>query len=734
MDGWSVQVIAAEFSELYNAALEKRKPILPELKIQYVDYAIWQQALFTNDVSIQNQIAFWKENLKNKPDILNFPTDYDRPEILSFNGEIINFKIHKEEALKLRDLGRSSDATLFMTFMAAFQILLYRYSLQEDILVGIPIANRNNKQIENLIGFFVNTLVIRGRISEDLTVRDFIRQIRQTSLAAYGNQDVPFEYLVEHLEVVRRINQNPIFQVMLAFNQENNLNESPDDTSILNGLHLKRIETEYHTSQFDLTFHVFPQKNGEIDCSLEFSTNLFKRQTIQRMTKHFKNTIENMILYPDHLVTHLPMLTKEEVEAQLYTRNKMEIFFQKDKLFLHLFDEQVEKIPENIAVQFGDKKLTYKELDQKSNQIAWHLKELNAGQDIPIIIYLKRSLDLITAMVGVMKSGSAFLPIDSDYPVKRLKTIIEDIHAPILITQKSLKERLKHIYDRDMVVIDDSETKQIISSQSVRPLKDNIAKHNLAYIIYTSGSTGNPKGILQKHETLSHFLQSMQERIQITEHDIVLQHTTITFDISVEEIFHTLMKGAKLSILEPGMEKFADAIIEHIRNNGCTVLHTVPSMMKGILEIVEKKELAGLPLNKVLVGGEALTIDLVEKFYNHLPKAVLYNVYGPAEAPYTTTWKCENNKSQKTMPIGKQLPHLSLYILDKNRQLIPEGIAGEVWVGGTGLAIGYTDEKLTKERFLENSFLTEEEKVRKKIQNVTSQKVCGRKDATMPRQ
>lgn len=717
VDGWSQQIMLQEFSELYNSFVEHRGSRLAHLDIQYVDYVFWQKSQFESGNALQAQVEYWKNQLKNRPEQLILPTDRKRPEVLSFRGKIQNFYLEFEEVEKIQRLGRTCDATLFMTLMAAYQILIYRYSLQEDILIGIPIANRKNRQIENLIGFFVNTLVIRGRISHNMTIKEFISQIRKTSLEAYNNQDVPFDYLVDQLDVERRLNRNPVFQAMLAFNQEHYSDRDKRNNLSLSKIETTRIEASYNTAQFDITLHLFPWENGRLKCTLEYATDLFEEFTIKRMIRHFNQILKGMIMEPETEIGGIPLLSEDEIFAQTVERNKPSSTIDNEITFISEFEKIVRRLPGKKAVECQKQHLTYKSLNEKSNRWAVYLRELGVSKNTPVIIHSERSIDLIPVFIGTIKAGGAYLPIDANYPLSRIRDILSDIDIPVLITTNKLVGPLKDIYGGSLVIMDNPDIQKALESKSDQDSGYPIEKNDMAYIIYTSGSTGKPKGIKQKHETLSHFLQGMQERIDLSENDRAIVHTSITFDISVEEIFHTLMTGGTLSILAPGKEKFADAMIDHIIESQCTVLHTVPSMMQAMLDVMKINTITSLPLKKVLVGGEALTNDLVNRFYDVFPDTELFNVYGPAEAPYTTTWLCRKNHTEREIPIGKQLPHLQVYILDEHMQLVPEGVCGELWAGGTGLAIGYTNDGLTQEKFIENPLLTEQERNLKKSRN-----------------
>ncbi|MBD2510596.1 non-ribosomal peptide synthase/polyketide synthase [Nostoc muscorum FACHB-395] len=691
-DGWSIGVFALELQALYNAYSQSQpSPLLP-LTIQYADFALWQRQWLQGEV-LNSQLSYWKQQLANAPTFLPLPTDRPRPAVQTFNGAYQEFTLSGELTQRLVQLSQKQGVTLFMTLLAAYNTLLYRYTGQEDILVGSPIANRDRTEIEGLIGFFVNTLVMRTEISGDRTFNELLPRIREMALSAYAHQDLPFEMLVEALQPERDLSHTPLFQVMFV------LNNAPTSEVELTGLSVSELPIESAIAKFDLTLGMQNTNNGLVGW-WEYNTDLFDSSTIKRMTGHFVTLLEAIVANPQERISQLPMLTASEQQQLLVEWNDTQVDYPQDKCIHHLFEEQVERTPDAVAVVFENQQLTYHELNCRANQLAHYLRSLGVSADVLVGICVERSLEMVVGLLGILKAGGAYLPLDPEYPQDRLSFMLEDAQVSVLLSQQQLVEKLPEHQAR--VVCLDTDWQIIPQSNQQNPIA-GVQATNLAYVIYTSGSTGKPKGAINTHLGICNRLLWMQQAYQLTEIDCVLQKTPFSFDVSVWEFFWPLLTGARLVVAKPGGHKDSGYLVNLILEQQVTTLHFVPSMLQIFLEEQGLKDCSSL--KQVICSGEALPKELQERFFACLG-CQLHNLYGPTEAAIDVTfWECQPESNLKTVPIGRPISNTQIYILDQNLQPVPVGVPGELHIGGAGLAKGYLNRpELTQEKFIPNPF------------------------------
>ena len=691
-DGWSIGIFIQELSSLYQAFIKGEASSLGQLPIQYADFAVWQRQYLTDEV-LSNQLDYWKQQLSNAPDLLQLPTDYPRPTVQTYQGRTVRFSLNTDLTTKLQTLSRNSSTTLFMTLYAAFSTLLYRYSGQSAIVIGSPIANRNRSEIEPLIGFFVNTLVLRTSFENNPSFKELLAQVRETTLNAYEHQDVPFEQVVEALQPQRDLSHSPLFQVMFV------LQNTPMADVELPGVTLSPMELESTIAKFDLTLSMTETDQGWVG-EWKYNTDLFKGETIERMVAHFQNLLEAIVENPSENVGNLNLLCESELHQLLVEWNDTATVYPKDKCIHLLFEEQVEKTPDAVAVVFEEEQVTYKQLNQRANQLAHHLQSLGVKPEVLVGICVERSIEMVVGLLGILKAGGAYVPLDPSYPQERLSYMLADSGVGVLVTQSSLLEfipennALKVCLDSDWVRIE---------QQSQENLDVGVNSGNLAYVIYTSGSTGKPKGAMNTHKGIRNRLLWMQETYQLTSRDHVMQKTPFSFDVSVWEFFWPLITGARIVVAKPEGHKDSTYLVNLISTEQITTIHFVPSMLQVFL--LEPNLENCSCLKRVFCSGEALPVELTQRFFSKL-SCELHNLYGPSEAAIDVTfWQCQPQENLQIVPIGRPIANTKIYILDKQLQPLPIGVAGEIYIGGDGLARGYLNRpELTQEKFILNPF------------------------------
>jgi len=686
-DGWSMGVFIRELAALYQAFSAGQPSPLEELSVQYADYAAWQREWLSGAV-LEEQLDYWQRELGDAPTVLQLPTDRPRGAVQSPRGSRHLFELSAELTESLQALSRRQGATLFMTLLAAFQTLLSRYSGQEQVCVGTPIAGRNRSQLEGLIGFFVNTLVLRGDLSGNPRFEEFLGRVRQTTLDAYAQQDLPFEQLVDHLQPERDLSRTPLFQVMFAFQ-----NTPMQDVEVAD-LSFSTLAAETGTAKFDLTL-TMNETEGGLRGSIEYSTDLFDRSTIERMTEHFRQLLKAMADDPTQRVSELPLLNEQERRQILIDWNATDQSYPRGECIHELFAERAAGQPDAIAVVFGDNRLTYRQLDEQSNQLAHHLRSLGVGPDVLVGIYSQRSMKLVVGLLGILKAGGAYVPLDPSFPQQRIEWMLEDTQAPVLLVQDSLLERLPEYPGK--VVRQDADWETIARQPAQRLEKVTGAEH-LAYVIFTSGSTGRPKGVMIPHRALVNFLCSMQREPGLELSDVLLSVTTFSFDIFGLELHLPLFVGATVVVADD--ETASDAVLlqQELERCEATVMQATPATWRMLLQ-ANWPGRSGL---KMLVGGEALDAQLARELLKR--GDTLWNLYGPTE---TTIWSTARRipRDFEKISIGRPIGNTQIYILDERMEPVPVGVRGDLYIGGDGLARGYLNRpELTDEKFIAAPF------------------------------
>ncbi len=691
-DGWSTGVLLREISAWYTTYSGQGDSSLPELPIHYTDYALWQRDHLQGDV-LEKQLAYWKEQLAGAPAVLELPTDHPRAATKHSSGgrQAINFPLALQESLKA--LSQQENTTMFMTLLAAFKTLLYRYTAQENVVVGSPVANRSRVEVEPLIGFFVNTLVLHTDLSGNPTFRDILARVREVALGAYAHQELPFEKLVEELQPERNLHINPLFQVMFI------LQDGTNRTLSLPGLTTDILPRKIGTEQFDLTLSIHESATG-LTGYLTYNADLFEATTIERMVGHFQTLLEGIVADPNQLIAQLPLLTASEREQLLVTFNATEAPRQVDQCLHHLFEAQVVRTPQAIAVVSGNEQLTYEALNQRANQLAHYLTKRGVGPETLVAICMDRSLEMVIGLMAILKAGAGYVPLDPTYPADRLAFIVNDAQAPILLTQHKLIDRLPPS-EAQIIELDTDNAAILQEPQTNVP--SEVSGHNVAYVMYTSGSTGVPKGVVVLHRGVCNYLLWRQSYFPLNETDRALQKTSFSFVDSVWELFEPLMVGAQLIMAEPNRHQDTNYLVKFIIEQKITAVDFIPSLLHLFLEEPDVAQCTSL--RRVTTGSETVTVDLQTRFFTHL-NAGLYNLYGPTEASIATTcWTCQPDDDRRSVPIGRPIANSQIYLLDKYLQPAPLGFPGEVHIGGRGLARGYLNQPdLTAEKFIRHPF------------------------------
>jgi amino acid adenylation domain-containing protein len=690
-DGWSMGILQREMMNFYQGFAAGRPVELPELAIQYADFALWQRNRFMGE-ELQDQINYWKEKLRGAPPTLDVPTDWPRPDDPKHPGSGLQTLIHPAVVRQIADFSQREEATLFMTLVAAFKLLLFRYTGQKDIVIGMPIANRNHRQIEPLIGFFVNTLALRTMLSPEESFVELVRSVRQTLLESYSNQDLPFEKLVEELQPKRLKTRPPLFQVM--FVQQNTVGENAS----LEGLKINSYEANFSMrANFDLSMAAQETKNGLL-VTLTYDAELYARSTIEQMLRHYNQLLTAAMKDPGQSLFRIALLGPADF-ARISEWNATAVHYP-SALYIHdCIEQQAGLHPTSPALIFGEQACSYRQMDRRANQLARRLIQLGAGPEKRVGICLERSPDLVITLLAALKTGSAYVPFDPAYPSDRLGFMFDDAKVAVLVTVSSLLPQLP-VFGGAVLCLDRDVGEK---EEADRPPKVFVGDDSAAYMIYTSGSTGRPKGVVNTHGAIRNRLLWMQEYFQLKESDRVLQKTPATFDVSVWEFFWPLMFGATLVIARPGGHRDPDYLAELIQNEKITTIHFVPSMLESFLQASKARHCKSL--TRVICSGENLNIELQQKFFSLLP-AGLYNLYGPTEASVDVTCHaCERESRRFVVPIGVPIANTQMHVLDAWLQPVAPRVVGELYIGGIGLARGYHDRpELTAEKFLPDPF------------------------------
>ena len=686
-DGWFLNIFISELSTLYSSFCEGKLSLLSELPIQYGDFAYWQRQYFQGE-NLQHQVNYWKQKLAEISPLLELPTDRPRPPIQTFSGDFEELFISQELTQQLKDLTQKSGATLFMTLLSAFAILLYRYSGQNDIVIGSPIANRNRSELEGLIGFFVNTLALRIQLNDSPTFLELLEQVKQTSLDAYEHQDLPFEKLVEELQPERNLSYPPIFQTLFT------LQNYPMSKLKLPGLTLTMSGREEAVAKFDLSLEITEIDEAlahtlERDCepglgtTWEYNTDLFDSATIIRMKQHYLTLLEAIVANPQQKVDQLPILTADEKQQILVDWNNTQKEYPKDLCIHQLFENQVAKTPDAVAVKFAETELTYAELNNRANKLAHYLQSLGVKPEVLVGIYINRSLDMLVGLLAILKAGGAYVPLDPIYPRDRIKYMLDDAQVQVLLTESKLKANLDFYTGKTVCI--DTNWRDIAQEKQDNPIT-KVKPNNLAYTIYTSGSTGKPKGVQITHQAVVNFLTAINQEIGLSEQDVLLAVTTICFDIAVLELYLPLIVGAKVVIASSNDVLDGKQLGNLIQQEKVTVMQATPAGWRLLLSVGWQPT----PNLKILSGGEALPPALAQQLQSEGNS--VWNLYGPTEATVWTTiyqLPAEIRGERPFAPtettsvlIGRPLANTQIYILDQQLQPVPVGVPGEVYIGG----------------------------------------------------
>jgi len=695
-DAWSTGVLIREVATLYSAFVKGEASPLAELPIQYTDFAVWQREWLRGEV-LERQLAYWREQLKGAPPVLDFPIDHPRPAVQSYRGALHLFTLPDELTRQLKTLTRRGEATLFMTLLAGFQVLLHRYTNMEDVVVGTPIAGRNRMEMEDLIGFFINSLTLRTRFSGKMSFLDVLRQVREVTLGAYANQDVPFEKLVEELQPERDLSRQPLFQILFA------LQNAPLGESDLPGITLTPFAPGEAAARFEITLDM-TEFGEQLGGALRYNVDLFEESTIKRLAEHYVRLLEAVVLDPQRPISDLPLLSEEERHQQLVEWNDTRTEFPASLGVHRLFESRVASSPLSVALIEDNVQLSYDELNQRANQLARHLRTLGVGEESRVGIFLPRSIDLVVVQLAVLKAGGAYVPLDPQYPLERLSQMLEDAQTVVVVTNEELADSLPSQLAQVVMVDGD---RAVIEQQSKENLsggaREDEGGEALAYLIYTSGSTGTPKGVAVTHRGITR-LVCETNYASFAADEVFLQLAPASFDASTFEIWGALLNGARLAIMPDGQASLSE-IGAALRQYQVTTLW----LTAGLFHLMVEEQLeALLGLRQLLAGGDVLGVSQVRRFLEAAEgKSRLINGYGPTE---NTTFTCchvmaEASEIWSSVPIGRAVSNTQVYVLDDELQAVPVGVSGELCIGGDGLARGYWRRpEQTAEKFVPNPF------------------------------
>jgi len=703
-DGWSFNIFIEELTTVYSALVENQAPNLPEINLQYVDFAVWEQQWLQGEV-LESELAYWQQKLALMPALLELPSDRPRPAVQSFRGANQAFTIKQDISEALVNLSQQQGVTLFILLLTAFKILLYRYTNQSDIVVGTPVANRQHSQIQRMIGFFVNNLVLRTDLSSNPTFLQLLKEVRNVVLEAYDHQNLPFEKLVEAIQPERNLSYAPLFQIDFALEYE------PVSTITLKDLTINTSDAGVnHTAKFDLSLSLQKTEQGLIGL-FEYSTDLFDAETIARMIQHWQTLLAGIVANPEQRLSDLPLLTAIEQNKLLVEWNQTQQDYPKNICIHQLFEATVEQTPDAVAVIFKDERLTYRELNTKANQLAHYLQTLGVKPETLVGICVDRSLEMIVGLLGILKAGGAYVPLDPAYPSERLAFMLEDSAVPVLLTQSRFVESFPQ--QQAQVVYLDFDWEEI-SQYDEENLTNKRTPDNLVYVIYTSGSTGQSKGVLIEHQALVNHSVSIAKHYDLQKTDKVLQFASISFDVAAEELFSTLVSGGTVVLRPSSVPPTIAEFQELIDWEKLTVLNLPASYWYEWISAVDSSR-TQLPfsLRLVVVGNEKVLPDKLITWQKIAGNRIRWlNAYGLTETTITSTiyepniWK--NLADVKSVPVGRPIANTQVYLLDNYLQPVPIGVSGQLYIGGGSLARGYLNlPNLTEEKFISNPFSNE---------------------------
>ncbi|WP_432401626.1 amino acid adenylation domain-containing protein [Wukongibacter sp. M2B1] len=693
-DGVSMGILTKELAELYSG-----KELLP-LNIQYKDYSEWQREFYEND-RMKKQEDYWLKVFKDEIPVLNMPTDYKRPQKQSFEGDIINFEIDNEITDRLNKIAKENGVTMYMLLLASYTTLLSKYTGQEDIIVGSPVAGRSHDDLKNVIGMFINTLAMRNYPKSDMEFVDYLKEVKENALKAYENQDYQFDELVEKLDLERDMSRSALFDTMFV------LQNFDDDKFEIKGLEFEPYRGEFNASKFDLTLTAV-ETGSNIECTLNYCTKLFKKNRVKKLAEHLNNLLKDITSNPRLKLSEIDILSQGEKNDLLYRYNETKADYPKDKTIHKLFEEQAERTPDNIAVVFNSHRLTYRELNEKSNQLAGFLDEKGVKAGDVIGIMVKPSLEMIISIIAVLKIGVAYLPIDSEQSEKRTNEILKDSGAKILLAKDKVKEKV--IFNGEVIDVEDSD----IYTRDISNLEAKSGPDSNVYLIYTSGSTGKPKGVFIRNYNLVNYVTWFINKAKLKENDKAMLMSSYAFDLGYTSIYSSLLNGSQLHIVEKPLYSNANRSLRYIKENEITYIKLTPSLFNIMVNDPSfSTERLCEKLRLVVLGGEKINTEDVEKFLTKYPSNLIINHYGPTETTIGSVYNVidfDNLKGFKeSAVIGTPINNTKVYILDKNMNLLPKGIYGELCISGKGVAEGYLNRQdLTSKKFVQNPFKQEE--------------------------
>ena len=682
-DGWSLGIFLKELGVLYNSFTDGQASPLAELKTQYADYAQWQRGWLRGDV-LEEHLTYWKRQLDGAPSLLEMPTDRPRPSVQSYKGKRQVLLVSKEVSEGLREMSLREGATLYMSLLAGFKALLYRYSGQTDIVVGTPVANRNRAEVEAIIGPLLNTLVMRTDLGGEPSFRELLKRVKKVALESYAHQDLPFDLLIEHMNVKRDLSYNPMFQVLFS------THKPPAETLKLSGVVASRIRINAETTKFDLNLTITEGEQG-LWATLEYNTDLFEDESIARMLRHFERLLAGILARPDQPISELPLLSEAERHQLLIEWNDTAKNYSKEDCVHEMFEEQVARTPDRVAVVYGDEQLTYDQLNKCANRLANYLLLQGLLPEDKVAICVDRSIDMVVAVLAALKSGAAYLPLDPAYPAHRLAFMLDDSLASVLVTQERLLGLLPD--HRAKLLCLDTE-REAIAGQSEQDLPARITPENLAYVLYTSGSTGVPKGVQIPHRAVVNFINSMRELTGVRQEEVMLAVTTLSFDIAGLELYLPISVGARLEVASREEAADGERLRVRMRESGTTMMQATPASWRMLLQ----SGWGGDKGLKILCGGEALPKELAKELEEAGER--VWNLYGPTE---TTIWSAadEVESAERGVSIGHPIANTQIYILDEHMEPVPIGVTGNIYIAGDGVGRGYLNlAEKTAEKFI----------------------------------
>jgi amino acid adenylation domain-containing protein len=681
-DGWSLNVMIRDFGALYEGLRQGAANALPALPIQYRDYSNWHAQVFLQP-GTEIHRNYWKRKLQGRIPILNLPADYPRPPVQTFNGAEIACKLNRELTRRLSSFCREQNASLFMGLTAIVKVLLHRYTGQEDIILGTPIAGRINADLDDQVGLYLNTVVLRDHVQSEMSFKALLQQVKQTATEAYEHQIYPFDLLVGDLDAPRDVSRSPLFDTLII------LQTKDDSPRSIDNLQVHHLPQEVQISKFDLSFD-FAERDGEVHLGIGFNADLFLRDRINRMSGHFVQLVNSILENPDQRICLLNLLPNGERDQLLHEFNNTATNYCSTQTVTDLFETQVTRTADALAISCEGKSLTYGELNVRANQLAQYLRSRGVSSEVPVGVCLERSIDLLVGLLGILKAGGFYVPLDPRYPKERLDYMAANANLSVLITQESL--RAEAPAQGAAVVCLDTDWPEI-SSNSGENIMSGIVPANSAYVIYTSGSTGQPKGVQISHQSLVNLLVAMGQKPGLAPDDILLAVTTVSFDIAGLELYLPLITGARIVLLSTQTASDGALLLQALNDSNATVLQSTPATWQMLLSSGWKP---GGKL-KILCGGEALPGELARRLAEAGDQ--VWNLYGPTE---TTIWSAV---CQVKDGIGLPLANTQFYVLDRSLQLVPVGVPGELHIGGDGLARCYLHRPdLTAERFIPNPF------------------------------